>query len=178
MVVSGGHCLKRVLTNLVQQDAAPHVCQRDERHNDERTHEITLRPCFQNEFLRVAGLGYDLTLIPFALDVGYGTHGVGRIFEGRFRKPGRMPRKRAVMSQREKLQIRSQHFYHGRREGERQRWVYEERRGMSTRTNGRSWAFLVARQFSASRHDIYGRWSSWRLRGPSPCVMVLCLREA
>jgi hypothetical protein len=77
-----------------------------------------------------------------------------------------MPRKRAVMSQREKLQGRSQHFYHGRRECERQRGAYEERWGMSTRTNGRSWAFLVARQFSASRHDHYRRRSSWRLRGP------------
>jgi hypothetical protein len=129
MVVSGGHSLKRVSTNLVQQDASPHVCQRDEGHDDERPHQIPLGPCFQYELLWVAGLGYDLTRDPCALLIGYGTHGVRRIFEGRVRKPVQMPRKRAVMSQHEKLQIRTQHFYHGRRERERRGWVYEDRMG-------------------------------------------------
>jgi len=66
-------------TNLVQEHASPHVCQRDEAHDDESADQIALSPCFQNELLRVSRLWYHFVLLP--LHVWDGTHGGRRIFD-------------------------------------------------------------------------------------------------
>jgi len=64
--------------HLVQQDATPHVGERDKREDHQRSDEQALGPCLQNELLRARRLRAHFTA---RHDAGDGTHEDGRFFE-------------------------------------------------------------------------------------------------
>jgi hypothetical protein len=71
---------RRVLVgaDLVQQDAASHVRQGDARQDHQRTDEQALRPCLENQFIRV---GWLLHHVPTRHNAGNWTHDGRRVFE-------------------------------------------------------------------------------------------------